>query len=285
MASGPNRRPHEDEIDVFGMTHPGLVRAENQDHFLLATIRKRVLPIATNLPREAQQGLGDERLAFLAMVADGVGGGKGGAAASATALEAATRYIHTSVACLHAAAAEETDITAELQRAAQAAHDAVVARRDAAGIEGSMATTLTVYLGAWPATYLLQVGDSRHYLYHEGTLRQVTRDQTMAQELLARGALTEAQAQASPYAHVLSSAIGADKTAPVVTRLEAEWGHIHLLCSDGLTKHVTDARIAEILGTMTSARQACETLVQEALDGGGTDNVTVIVGRAVPKGP
>ena len=58
---------------------------------------------------------------------------------------------------------------------------------------------------------------------------------------------------------------------------------MHLLCSDGLTKHVSDARIAEVLGSMTSARQACEQLLQDALDGGGTDNVTIIVGRTVPK--
>jgi protein phosphatase len=68
----------------------------------------------------------------------------------------------------------------------------------------------------------------------------------------------------------------------VVTRLRADWQNVHLLCSDGLTKHVGDARIAEVLGAMTSARQACEQLLQDALDGGGTDNVTIIVGRTVP---
>ena len=57
----------------------------------------------------------------------------------------------------------------------------------------------------------------------------------------------------------------------------------HLICSDGLTKHVSDARIAERLHGMTSARQACESLLQDALDGGGTDNITIIVGRAVAK--
>jgi protein phosphatase len=61
------------------------------------------------------------------------------------------------------------------------------------------------------------------------------------------------------------------------------WGHVLLLCSDGLTRHVSDDRIAEVLRSMTSAQQACETLLQDALDGGGTDNVTVVVGRAVPR--
>ncbi|WP_373061040.1 PP2C family serine/threonine-protein phosphatase [Gemmatimonas sp.] len=70
---------------------------------------------------------------------------------------------------------------------------------------------------------------------------------------------------------------------PVVTRLDSDWNNVHLICSDGLTKHVTDARIAEILGAMTSPKQAAEQLLQEALDGGGTDNITVVVGRATPK--
>jgi protein phosphatase len=70
---------------------------------------------------------------------------------------------------------------------------------------------------------------------------------------------------------------------PVVTRLDADWRNVHLICSDGLTKHVTDARIAEVLGAMTSAKQAAEQLLQEALDGGGSDNVTIIIGRTTPK--
>ena len=59
-----------------------------------------------------------------------------------------------------------------------------------------------------------------------------------------------------------------------------EWGNIHLLCTDGLTRHVSDDRIAERLGSMKSARQVCEDLLQDALDGGGTDNITILVGRA-----
>jgi protein phosphatase len=60
-----------------------------------------------------------------------------------------------------------------------------------------------------------------------------------------------------------------------------QWGHVLLLCSDGLTRHVSDDRIREVLRSMTSAEQACETLLQDALSGGGTDNITIVVGRAV----
>jgi protein phosphatase len=69
----------------------------------------------------------------------------------------------------------------------------------------------------------------------------------------------------------------------VVTHLPADWGNVHLLCSDGLTKHVSDARIADRLATMSSAQQVCEALLQDALDGGGTDNITIIVRRVVAR--
>ena len=146
-----------------------------------------------------------------------------------------------------------------------------------------MATTLTLFLGVWPWYYLLQVGDSRYYLYREGTLTQVTRDQTLAQDLVDQGVFTRSVAAASRLANILSSAIGGETTTPVVTRLRANWGNVHLLCSDGLTKHVSDERIAERLAAMTSAREVCEQLLQDALDGGGSDNITILVGRAVPR--
>jgi protein phosphatase len=125
------------------------------------------------------------------------------------------------------------------------------------------------------------VGDSRCYLLRRGELTQITRDQTMAQELVDLGVLTGADAPGSRLAHTLSSSIGGRQTAPVVTGFDMTWGNVMLLCSDGLTNHVSDERIRDRLRSMTSARQACEDLLQEALEGGGSDNITVIVGRAL----
>jgi len=141
-----------------------------------------------------------------------------------------------------------------------------------------MATTLTLFMGVWPAYYVVQVGDSRYYLWRDGQLTQLTRDQTIAQELVDQGILTRAQATHTQFAHVLSSALGADTAEPVVTRCQADWHNVHLFCSDGLTKHVSDEKIAERLRHMTSAKQVCEQLLQDALDDGGTDNITIIVG-------
>ncbi len=276
------RKPRDDEIDVFGLTHVGRVRTENQDHFLIASIHKRTDLLQTSLSATERLPLGSERLAYLAMVADGVGGGVGGAEASATALETALSYVQSSAACYYHADGEDEDFIEELQHAALRCHEAIRAKRDPEAATATMATTLTLFMGVWPAYYLLQVGDSRYYLLRGGQLTQVTRDQTMAEDLVDSGVFTRSAASESRFAHILSSALGADTAAPVVTRLPAGWDCVHLLCSDGLTKHVSDARIAEILGTMTSAQQACERLRDEALAGGGTDNITVIVGRLVP---
>ena len=275
------RKPRDDEIDVYGVTHAGKVRPENQDHFLLATVHKRVNVLATNLGTQQHLPLGEQRVAFLAMVADGVGGTEGGAEASATALEAVMQYLNDSMSCLFDRDVAESTFIDMLQRCALQSHEAIRARQQDSG--DTMATTLTLFMGVWPAYYLLQLGDSRYYLWREGRLTQVTRDQTLANDLVDQGILSRSQAPHTQFAHVLSSALGAESAEPVVTRLRAEWDNVHLLCSDGLTKHVSDERIAERLAHMTSAKQVCEQLVQDALDDGGTDNITIIVGRQIPR--
>ena len=277
------RKPDDDEIDVYGLTHTGKVRSDNQDQFLLASLHKRLTVHRSSLSEEQLKPFGAKRLAYIAMVADGVGGGIGGAQASATTLEVATEYILGSMDCYDRKDAEEASFINALQDAAMKAHAAVLARAEKEEDKGRMATTLTLWFGVWPWYYLLQVGDSRYYLYRDGKLSQLTRDQTMAQDLVDQGVWTRAVGERSRLANVLSSAIGGQTAAPVVTRLKADWDNVHLLCSDGLTKHVSDEKIAERLREMTSSQAACEQLLQDALDGGGSDNITIIVGAARPK--
>jgi len=277
------RRPLDNEIDFFGLTHPGKVRKNNQDHFFMGAIRKRLEVYITSLPALNQRQIEDERVAFIAMAADGVGGGNKGEEASRLALEHATSYITQSMRVYSGIETPETDFTEVLQDAAMQIHAEVIRRSsEDSDLEG-MATTLTLWFGVWPWYYLLQVGDSRYYMFSEGKLLQVTRDQTMAEELIDQGVFTRSQALSTRWAHVLSSSIGGSQTAPVVTRLPASWGLVHLICSDGLTKHVTDDKIRQRLAEMTSAKQVCETLLQDALDDGGSDNITIIVGRALAK--
>jgi len=279
-----SRKPRDDEIDVYGITNRGKKREENQDHFVIGSLAKRLNIRLSSLPEFNSIPLAEERVAFFAMVADGVGGGLKGEQASRMALEIATRYITETARCYYQAEDSEADLVRALEEGARKCHRVIVERAAADRSAAGMATTLTVFIGVWPWIYLLQIGDSRYYQYHDGVLTQVSRDQTIAQDLADDGVIPKELALKSPLTHVLSSSIGGHKTEPVVTRLPNSWDYIHLLCSDGLTRHVSDERIAERLGQMKSAREVCEDLVQDALDGGGSDNITVVVGKAVAKG-
>jgi len=279
-------RPADHELDLFGLTHPGKVRPENQDHFLLGTVHPQVIIHGTNLPDQEHIPLRGQRLATIMLVADGVGGGVAGREASKLAVQTVTRYITNTMRCYHKdVPSAESEFFEVLREAALEAHERVRAEATArAGEEGprkGMATTLTLATAVWPWLYVVQVGDSRCYFYQDGELRQVTRDQTLAQDLVDRGVLPADRVAASPFSHVLASAIGGGTATPELSRLDiSRRGCVILLCSDGLTKHVTDDEIAAQLGDMTSSEQVCRNLLQLALERGGSDNITVVAGRA-----
>jgi len=129
------------------------------------------------------------------------------------------------------------------------------------------------------------VGDSRAYFY-DGELRQITRDQTIGQELVDQGILPADRLSKSPFKHVLSSAIGADAALPVVTRVDIrKAGSIILMCSDGLTKHVSDDELASALKNVESSEKLVRGLLELALSRGGKDNITIIAARAQRKNP
>ena len=280
-----DERPRDDELDLYGLTHPGRVRTENQDHFLLCTVHPQVHVHATSLPDANVLASPGERLATIMLVADGVGGSAAGSLASRLAAEAVTRYVASALRCYEAGdPSNEAVFAAALKDAALRAHEAVrneaVAQQEARG----MATTLSLGIVVWPWLYVVQVGDSRCYLFQDGQLRQLTRDQTVAQELVDRGALKRESAMNSPFEHVLSSAIGSDSADPEVTRVDVrERGCVILVCSDGLTKHVSDDELAAHLASMVSADQVSHALLDLALERGGTDNVTLVVGRALKR--
>lgn len=279
-----SRKPLDSEIDVYGLTHTGRVRTTNQDHFLISSLRREIVVHHTSLPSTEAKSSSD-RMAFLAVVADGVGSSAMGGEASRQAVEGILHYVSACSKCFYKL--EEghlEDLHDALADAAMRVH-ADIARERAEGPPDAqgMATTLTLWLGVWPYAYLLQVGDSRCYIMRGGVLTQISRDQTIVQDLVDAGVLTRTQALRSPLSNVLSSSIGGQEAMPVITRFEQSWDQIGLLCSDGLTKHVNDEQVAERLRTMTSAKQVCETLLQDALDAGGTDNITIVVGRFLPQ--
>ncbi len=202
------RKPTDDQVDFYGLTHPGKVRKENQDHFLVSSLHKRMDVHLTSLPDTARLYGEADRLAFLAMVADGVGGAPGGETASRLAVEAISQYAAGSMDCYYTA--DPTDDQAFTQSLADAAfhcHEDL-RKRSGATAGGGMATTLTLMLFVWPRAYLLQVGDSRYYILRDDELTQISRDQTLAQVLVDDHVFSRTEASKSPLSDVLSSAIG-----------------------------------------------------------------------------
>jgi protein phosphatase len=246
-------------------------------------VHPQVVVHATSLPDPDDLATPGQRLATIMLVADGVGGSAAGSRASRIATEAVTRYVASSLRCYHkAGSAGEGEFEDTLLAAANEAHHMVRTEAASQPSEAGMATTLSLGIVVWPWLYVVQVGDSRCYLYQDGKLRQLTRDQTYAQELVERGVLSREDAKTSPLSNVLSSAIGAQEALPELTRVDVRGrDSVIFVCTDGLTKHVTDAEIAEHLARMQSSEQVSRALLQLALERGGTDNVTMVVGRAV----
>jgi len=277
-------KPTHADVDAWGLTHPGLVRKDNQDHFFLGSLTRGTRVERTSLPREDLESVAVERLASFAMVADGVGSAGGGEHAARAAIHALVEAVSHSFHDAYRREDTDPDVFSRLlEGAALECHESLLGLAEHNSDKKRFATTLTLFLGLWPHAYLLQVGDSRCYMLRGGELTQISRDQTMAQELVDQGVLTRTQAHSTRWAHVLSSAIGGQQAAPLVTRITRDWGNVVLLCSDGLTKHVSDDRIRERLLNLTSARLACEALLQDALDDGGSDNISMVIGRTVKR--
>ncbi len=278
-------RPRDDELDLFGLTDPGMVRKTNQDQFLLATIHPQVVMHATSLADVAMLPLRGQRIATVLLVADGVGGERGGADASRLAVEAIMRYVSESLRSYHlAGGSHDGEFEAALRSATFQAHAAVRAEAATHPETAKMATTLTLAIVTWPWVYVVQVGDSRCYRWVPGEMSQVTRDQTMAQALADQGALPREKVTLSPLNNILVSAIGGEHAEPDVSRFDTrDRRSVILLCTDGLTKHVNDAEIADHIDRMTSSEQLCRDLLALALSRGGSDNVTILAGRA-PRG-
>jgi len=274
-------KPRDDEVDVFGITHQGLVRKRNEDQFLVATLHKRLKVHGTSLSTLESLPLESERLAAVVMVADGVGGAAAGDEASRTAVQSAMKFLTHSIQCYYTAnsTAEELFLAA-LRDAVASAQEAVLAASENDLRLSGMATTLTVGIGIWPKAYLVHVGDSRAYLVRGGRLRRLTRDQTLAQGLVEAGVLTPEGAETSPLSHVLTSAVGSDQFSPTISSFILRQGDRFLLCTDGLTKHVSDARIREQLLSHDSSEAVCRALLDEALSGGGSDNITIVAACA-----
>jgi protein phosphatase len=179
----------------------------------------------------------------------------------------------------------EEELEAELRVAVEACHR-TVSESAAASNFRKMGTTLTLAYVLWPRLYVVHVGDSRCYLRRKDCIHRMTRDHTLAQRAVDAGLLSPEQAENSRMSHALWNCIGGSSSAavtPDVYRATLEEGDELLLCSDGLTRSLTDEQIRTMLEGSATPRDAAEALVAAANDAGGEDNITVVVARAVRK--
>jgi protein phosphatase len=224
------------------VTDLGLVRSNNEDSALVG-------------PR-------------LIAVADGMGGLPAGELASDVVIKALAPL---------ADAPDDADPLELLTGAVEEGNNQVAEMVDEHPDREGMGTTVTALLLAGESLGLVHVGDSRCYLLHENTLEQVTRDDTLVQSLVDRGALTPAQARAHPQRSLVTQAVQGRPMTISGGVLDARVGDRYLLCSDGLSDLVTDEAIGLALTSYPDPQECAEQLVKLAVQAGGPDNVTVIV--------
>lgn len=267
-------------VDAFGITDVGKVRKDNEDHFLVANISRAVDVRCASLSADALAHRMGAHGAILMLVADGVGGGPDGDLASERSAAAILEYLGKAAGCFHSLdVTKEHELLGNLEETVAQVHRQLLEEAGGPGRQAP-ATTLTMVLLVWPRAYLVHVGDSRAYVRRGGRVQALTRDQTFGEYMVSAGAWTEEQAARSRTAETLASAVGGSEMSPVVGLIDLEPGDSLMLCTDGLTKHVSVERIAEVLGGPGDARAMATQLVADALAGGGSDNVSVIVARA-----
>lgn len=266
-------------MDVAGLTDVGRQRAVNEDQFLIADLDRLIRVQETSVPTKGQARL-SARQGTLLIVADGIGGHGHGDIASAVSLDTLVGYVLRVMPWFSIVdGRHDAEMMAALRGSVDRLQGRVVEVATLKGMTGPrMGSTLTAAYVDWPALLVVHVGDCRCYRMRQGTLRKLTAEHTIGAEMRTRGAN---EAVAAQYDNVLTRAVGADDASPLaeVHRHRLETGDSVLLCSDGLTAHVTDAEIAAVLARTQSSRGACGELVTLANSRGGTDNVTVLILR------
>ncbi len=267
-------------VHAHGRTHPGRVRPDNQDQFLIAVLNKSLQVLQTSL--SDSPGALSSVVGHLFVVADGVGGSAGGQRASALAVSTIESFmVDTLHWCFRLRGPEEDRLLTEFQRALQQADDQVCheARRHPE-LHG-MGTTLTLAYSFGQELFVAHVGDSRCYLLRGGMLYRLTRDHTLVAEMVRRGVLAPEEAAHHTFRHVITNVVGGNDPGVQVElhKLPLEAGDRLLLCSDGLTEMLSEGEILGILQAEEDSEAACERLVARANEEGGKDNVTVVVAR------
>lgn len=205
----------------------------------------------------------------LFVVADGMGGAQAGEVASKIAADAFQRPLDESLA-------PEKRMASVVKAANLEIHEKSVSD---ASFQG-MGTTLTALLLGEDELTIAHVGDSRAYRLRDDELTRLTQDHSLVGEMVRRGAITEAEAEVHPQRSILTRALGPEADVEVDTLSHGvKDGDIYLICSDGLTGMVSDAEIADQLGSGKPMREVADALIRKANEGGGVDNITVVAFR------
>jgi len=271
-------------VDIGALSHQGHVRENNEDSYLVMRFGRTLENLLTNLREDCvEQSYLMNGYAML--VADGMGGMAAGEVASRLALSKLIELIvDTSDWTL--ALQRQQDVTTVLERMTQRflqIDDSLRKEADGDHTLQGMGTTLTV-AGALGSDLIIgHVGDSRAYLLRADSFEQLTTDHTLAQALIDAGVVNRDDPASRSMRHVLTAAVGSlgEQVKPQVQRFTLRIGDQLLLCTDGLTEVVEDAIIAQVLREAKTAQIACQSLVDLALAGGGTDNVTVVLAHFV----
>ena len=268
-------------IDVSALSHKGKVRDHNEDHYFVATGGRRATTLLTNVPPgEVPSEFGET--GYLMIVADGMGGHAAGEVASRMAIATLMNII------LHVPdwimRLDDEHAQKVMERAVERCRQVHEVLQEKANLDPrlrGMGTTMTAAYSLGDDLFTVQVGDSRAYLFRDGKLQRLTRDQTHAQALADSGLISQHEVARHRLRHVLTSALGGSQKdiRAVVERVKLVDGDRLLLCSDGLTEMTDDDGIAGILAREARSDKACRLLVDSALANGGKDNVTVVLAR------
>jgi protein phosphatase len=273
--------PAHVRVELGGLSHRGLVRPNNEDHFLVARLDRSMQTLITNLP----PGSVPERsvdTVYGMLVADGMGGHAAGEVASRTAIATLVQLVLRTPDVI--TRLDEHTTEEAFRRFDQRFHEIKDALKEQVRLDpqlAGMGTTMTVACSAGADLIVAHVGDSRAYLLRQGLLQRLTRDQTMAQFLVDTGMIAPEDVDRHPMRHVLTGVLGT-REGPTEVDLTAQRlvdGDQVLLCTDGLFDMMSDADIADLLQRPGSASEACDRLIAAALERGGRDNVTVVLGR------
>jgi PPM family protein phosphatase len=270
-------------VQAFGITDTGKVRKSNEDQFLIAELSKRMRVWQTSLP-EPQLQVGEDR-AHLFLVADGMGGHRAGDRASAIAVAAIEQFTLNTFRWFFASDSPGAQkVLAQFQAALSQADAKILEElRENPELHG-MGTTLTMAFQLGAQLCIVHVGDSRAYLYRAGRLHQLSQDHTVVAELVRAGTIRPDEAAGHPLRHVITNVVGGPTLGVKVEAraFEVQAGDRLLLCSDGLTEMVKNDAIARTLDIESEPEAAAKALLAQANDGGGRDNISVVVVRFDP---